>query len=341
MDNIAYSEFLGTQKFSCFIGNCDFLSKNNPKSLSNHIRQKHGTERWNGNCYACEKQVMNVGNYSLMKEFDHMMDIHVPNPNPAPKLIVRVPEPPPQPPVEDPKPEEPPRQPVIRIRPISELTKPQSAPQAPEQVQPQPQLSILTISSINSIPVTQQPIDTVYTAPDYDNHLKPWTQLPSTKAESAEAKLKRDYSLIALFKCMAIDCIFTTNDKDSMLEHLRNHEDFIEVQASYGRNHSNQDCSSWLECCYCEEYEGSCSTLVEHIISEHATSIFQCPYCFYRSVDRYNVSSHLKQYHSKYQDEQYILVCGTETKGLSTEIADILQEQLEKVKVMQCPDTCE
>ncbi|XP_055312059.1 uncharacterized protein LOC129574245 isoform X2 [Sitodiplosis mosellana] len=342
VDNIAYSEYLGQQKFHCFIGNCDYMSINNTKSLSNHLRQKHGTERWNGNCYACEKQIMNLGNYSLMKEFDHLMDIHVPNNNPAPKPIVHVPEPPKQP-VEAEKPVEPPRTPMIRIRRLSgdilsggiEQITPNPGLIQP-QSQPPLQPTMPTISSVSSIPTTQfATSDDAVT--NSDNHLKPWTNGENTKSARAELKLKRECSLVALFKCMAKDCIFTTSDKEKMLEHLSNHEDFIMQQASYGKNHSIQDHSSWLECCYCEEIEGSCSILVDHIINEHATSIFQCPYCFYRSVDRGNVSSHLKQYHS-HEDEKYILVCGTETKGLTNEITDIVRVQHERVQMVRCPE---
>lgn len=337
VDNIAYSECLGTQKFNCFIGNCDFLSISNPKSLSNHLRQKHATERWDGNCIACNKQIMNYGKYSLMKEYDHMIDFHVPNNNPPLKSIVRAPEPPkqhvePLKPVDPPKPIE---KPMIRLRRLSgdKLSGSTSIPLNPISIPTQP--TIFTTSSASSIPIMQHQIEP---APECDNHLKPWTKCLNTKSIQAETKLKRDYSLMALFKCMANDCIFTTSDKDKMLEHLYNHEDFIVQQASYSTHHNIQDDNSWLECCYCEEIPGSCGTLVQHIINEHATSIFQCPYCFYRSVDRQNVSSHLKYYHSR-EDEKYIMVCGTETKGLTNEIANILQARREKIKMLQCPET--
>lgn len=343
VDNIAYSEGLGQQKYNCFIGNCDFLSVNNDKSLSNHLRNKHATERWTGHCYECNKQVMSLGKNSLMKEFEHMMEFHVPNNNPPQqpppsKPIIRAPEPP-KPPVEPPKPAEPVR-PMIRIRRLSgdKLSGAKLTQNAKNTIVEPPQ-QMLTISSYGSIPMSQHVVGTSdEMASDYDNHLKPWTKCMNTKNAAAEMKMKRHFSLVALFKCMANDCIFTTSDKDKMLEHLYNHEDFITQQASYGKSHNIQDHSSWLECCYCEEIPGSCGTLVDHIISEHATSIFQCPYCFYRSVDQHNVGSHLRQYHSQ-QDEMYILVCGTETKGLTNEIADIMRAQTNRVKVLQCPVT--
>lgn len=218
VDNIAYSECKKSlprqQKFNCFIGNCDFLSVNNPKSLSNHLRQKHGTERWNGNCYACEKQVMNLGNYSLMKEFDHMMDFHVPNDNPpTPKPPVKVPEPPKQPiePVETAKPAEPQRPPVIRIRRLSGDKLSGGVEQPTQSVgfmqpQPQQQPSILTISSVSSMPGTQHEFDASdEPAMESDNHLKPWINQENTKSARAELKLKRECSLVAQFKCMGND----------------------------------------------------------------------------------------------------------------------------------------
>lgn len=77
--------------------------------------------------------------------------------------------------------------------------------------------------------------------------------------------------------------------------------------------------------------------LVDHIINEHSTSIFQCPYCFYRSVDRQNVSSHLREFHR--QEDGFILACGTETKDLNSEIAELVRVQGDRVKMIKCPET--
>lgn len=352
VDNIAFTDFLGTHKFHCFIGNCDFLSVNNPKSLETHLRRKHAIERWNGTCYACDKQILH-GNYSLAKEYDHLMEHHVPNGKAVSKPIIKTPEPlrlqavvqRPEPVVQlqQPQPQEKPQEqpqprPKIRIRRFSgdKLSGVEKSPQpSPMQLQP-PTLSIMDVSSI---PSTQQQniLSDENSEQFYENSLKPWSKSLNTKPETAELKLKRPCSLVALFKCMALDCIFTTSDKDKMLDHLNNHENFFTQQASYSKHHSNQDDGSWLNCCYCDDIPGSCQTLVDHIVEEHMTSIFQCPFCFYRSVDQQNAFSHIKRYHGK-EDVKYVLVCGTETKCLTDEINDILVVRQERVKSMQCPE---
>lgn len=276
-----------------------------------------------------------------------MMTCHVPNTcKPTPKSAIKIPvhktPEPSKPPVEIQRPQvEAPEAagPKIRIRRLSgDMLSGGSIILAANPMQLQP--PILSISSAASIPFSQQPKFTADENLDQfigENPLKPWTKCINTKTAPAEAKLKRECSLVALFKCMAIGCIFTTSDKDKMLEHLYNHEDFLVQQASYSKHHSNQDDSSWLECCYCEEIPGSCTTLVDHIIAEHAKSIFQCLYCFYRSVDQKNVASHLKRYHCN-EEERYILVCGTEAKSLTDEINLILRGQL-SVKMFQCPES--
>lgn len=76
VDNITLQTIPGTQKFQCNIGNCDFISINNPRSLSNHLRIKH-TEAWMGYCHSCIKQIHSES-VSLMKELEHLTAFHLP-----------------------------------------------------------------------------------------------------------------------------------------------------------------------------------------------------------------------------------------------------------------------
>lgn len=335
--NIALSECLGVEKYHCYIGDCDFLSIGNISSLSNHLRTKH-TEAWTGYCHACDEQILN-GNFSLKKEFDHLVAFHVPTSPTDAKLRAKVAEltkPPEEPPAESSTP------PKIRIRrfsgdKLSGATESAPLTLVPSPSQPRFVIPLAPNPHVNFPP--KGPIDQglVPSAGVSENPLKPWTNSMNTKSTAAEMKLKRDCSLIALFKCMAIDCIFTTSDKEAMAQHLSNHEE--SATDSFNCHSSDPDDSSWLECCYCDEVLGSCKMLVDHIISEHGTSIFQCPYCFYRSVDRQNVNSHLKRYHSN-EDAMHVFVCGSEIRSLSDDINAILLAQ-ENVKEIQCPENGE
>lgn len=392
VDNIAVQMFLGTQKFQCNIGNCDFISIDNPSSLSNHLRKQH-TEPWTGYCHSCDKQIHN-GNFSLMKELNHLTTFHVPMSTPM-KQTTKVSKPETEPQKPEPvTPEQlkppakesylpseinliPPERMIFQelvscgqcsyktkvranlirhfqggcIGPVNVVTpEPPKVEQPVIKVADPPRIKVrrfsgdkLSASSTQNVLIQPQlheqssslfdlniPTDPNNAADYNDNPLKPWTKCINTKSKQAELKLKRDCSLVALFKCMAIDCIFTTSDKDSMLRHLNNHEDLLMTEGSF-----NQDDSTWLECCYCEEIIDTCTLLVKHINEVHSKSIFQCPYCFYRSVDQNNVSSHLNQYHAN-EEEKYIFVCGSETSCLSDEINQILYSMTTNVREIPC-----
>lgn len=332
VDNIAYSECLGAQKYHCFIGDCGFVSQNNPGSLSNHLRQKHFNGAWNGFCHKCDQQILN-NKYSLIKEYDHLMSVHVPStptlkPTPTVNAIVQPPEIEPE--IPAPKPAL-----AIRIRRFSgDILSGPSNDEQPNSIKSHTIVRMPNLSTGTSYQGPNTTFDTITESISNDNPLKPWTKCANTKSAIAEEKLKRDFSLVALFKCMAIDCIFTTSDEFKMRTHLQNHEDSLEDSLTNPNN--DADDSSWQECCYCEEIPGTCNLLVDHIIKVHSSSIFQCPYCFYRSADRYNVMSHAKKYHPK-TTETHVFVCGDKSKNLADEIQDILRAQL-KVQEFKCLD---
>lgn len=345
IENIAYFEFDDQHKYLCYIGNCDFISLNNVSAFSNHLR-KHGMDKsmaWTGVCHTCDKQIHN-GTYSLMKEYNHMMAVHLPEENKkikpilpkipmvstvvenipieliAEKLVVETPV------IAQPKP-------LLRVRRLSgDILSGANSKQPDLVISDVTSLSepFSSIKNLDSLQPCEEPmeVDTVS-----ENPLKPWTKCSNTKSQDAVIKLKRQVSLAALFKCMAIDCIFTTSCHEIMLKHLSNHEDFLIQQAAIATIHLHQDTSSWLECCYCDEILGSCALLVKHIEIEHASSIFQCTLCFYRSVDPENVSSHIEKYHSA--QLRMVLICGSEPKGLSDEI-DWLVSAAKNLQQINC-----
>lgn len=288
VDNMGWTEDQGSEKYHCLIGDCCYISCNNSNSLSNHLRKKHSNVPWTGYCYICQKHTLDTTSKSnLMKEFSHMLShkpekVLMPTPSTSSAasglktaaqilaesvgtaespVLASIP---------------PSRQPQIRIRSDLFGQPPAVSASAPEQpVRALTPIVIANVSSIQSPNLLHLDADALtapFVAPiNANNPLKPWTLCENTKSSHAEAKLKRECSLVALFKCMATDCIFTTSDKDKMLTHLTLHEDY----ASDSSNTPIEDFDSWLECCYCEEIPGSCTSLVQHIIEEHSTSIFQ------------------------------------------------------------------
>lgn len=149
------------------------------------------------------------------------------------------------------------------------------------------------------------------------SNLRPWTAWEETKSPIDIEKLTTEASLAALFKCMATNCNFTSNDSKLMQKHLSGHQS------------TNQLKVGSLECCYCEFDAISPQSLVDHIQNEHSTSIYQCAYCFYRSADKGNVISHVEHYHSN--KDIRILICGSSPKFLCDDIDAIRTAQTKSV----------
>lgn len=178
----------------------------------------------------------------------------------------------------------------------------------------------LTISKVVSLGTTSRKYsDTEMVS------LKGWCNKNTNKLQKNCKKMLRDICLYALYKCMDINCVFTTDNADHMLTHLRNHE-----------NNLSNEAPSWLECAYCDIMADSCTLLVKHIQDEHQSSIFQCPYCFYRSCVAHNVVVHLKLYHAA--EKKSVLVCNGKPRMYSTEKALIEKSREENIRKLICTE---
>lgn len=163
--------------------------------------------------------------------------------------------------------------------------------------------------------------------------LRPWIKSDSLKYELSVAEMLRTENRFSLYKCMEKMCTLMTNDRDLFLKHIRKHEQDGEDQL--GLNQTSMDMDSWLNCSYCEDVADSCSALVEHIDEEHATSIFQCTYCFYRSSTAYNVVTHHSLHHKDKQTK--INISNGASLMLKAEMGCMIQYRKENV----APITCE
>lgn len=135
--------------------------------------------------------------------------------------------------------------------------------------------------------------------------LKPWKN----------SKIKKWLSkrcLYAMYKCMGKNCAFYTSSAEFMLTHLHEHEN-AKMDTSTDEH--------WRECAYCDLISNSSSTfLVQHIRDEHSSSLYQCPYCFYRSCAAYNVVFHLQKFHES--RKKSVLVCNGKEVHYSAEVID-------------------
>lgn len=170
---------------------------------------------------------------------------------------------------------------------------------------------------------------------DVQTQLKPWTGTKSKKTAEVIDHLLCDVSMFALFKCMGRNCGFSSDQKDQMDKHLELHD-----------NAGNRNAREYLECAYCERKEKSPNDLLNHITETHAGSVYQCQYCFYRSVDAYSVLIHQEMYHE--DRERLILFCksnGMATQEIGKQLVQIKANQLEEAQkqlvAMVQPIRCE
>lgn len=159
------------------------------------------------------------------------------------------------------------------------------------------------------------------------HYVKPWIENDiSTKMTF---HLDTQY---ALFKCMHSNCIFATNDRKAMLEHLDNHLKLISILDENGkiRNDMLRKESKYLDCCYCDKHLTSCAKLVNHILDEHSSSVFQCQFCFYRTFEGDNILLHYENFHLL-EEKKGILLCDGERLEVTDADLTFLESQLGKI----------
>ncbi len=341
IDNIGYTRYTSDSSvsFCCLIDDCGFESVDLTQLLY-HI-DDHPVE-WFGYCFTCDAQI-ETEQVQLMMEFKHMTSAHYnknddsesmdkANTSGKPALI------------------------KCKVLPGDMLStlkeEEEMAAKAAKQMIIEPSTSsavkvetnFLKIANVTSLtsnlktlttavkPETVPPRKMIISKSSASQEssdsvvvsLKPWLDNPTNKLHKNCKKMLRDICLYALYKCMDVNCSFTTDNADHMLIHLRNHENNVSCEPR------------WLECAYCDIVADSCTLLVKHIQDEHQSSIFQCPYCFYRSCAAYNIVVHLKQFHSS--ETKSVLVCNGKTRLYQTEKAFIEKSRAENIRPLRCTE---
>lgn len=173
---------------------------------------------------------------------------------------------------------------------------------------------------------------------DLKVHLKPWLHKHSNDGDprGLEDQL-RPITLYALYKCMAENCIYSTNDATKMLAHMADHEKLVKY---YMRMNGTKELSrrkkcGWLECAYCSHIADLNSLLVQHIEREHSSSPFQCSHCFYRTIEIANMDSHIVQHHAL-EEKISILLCNAKPKIVNAERTELLRSRAKYVPPFVC-----
>lgn len=336
IDNIGYTRSTAavdsSVTFCCLIDDCGFESTDLSDLLS-HI-DDHPVE-WYGFCYTCNAQIKN-NRVQLMMEFMHMTQAHYnkKDDEPADKantagrpLFIKC-KTLPGDKLSKLKEEEI----AAKAEQLSINSKPSTSTTINEpkfiEITLNPKSLASSVKSSISSMVISKVVSLGSSSKDYNDSepvsLKIWNGTsPVKKLQKHCKKMLRDICLYALFKCMDISCAFTTDNADNMLIHLRNHD-----------NVSSEP--TWLECSYCDIVADSSALLVKHVQDEHQSSIFQCPYCFYRSCAAFNVMVHLKQYHGS--EKKAVLVCNGKPRLYATEKALIEKSRGENIRPLRCTE---
>lgn len=166
--------------------------------------------------------------------------------------------------------------------------------------------------------------------------LKPWTNCSTLKNPNTSHQMLHDISLFALFKCMAKDCPFSCNSEEIIAEHLRHHEAMAKGLVPSADN-IKTELADYLECAYCNQYLATRQELIDHTIGTHASSIFQCQHCFYRSIDAHATLTHERKYHP--DRPPVILVCdGYNRSEMQNYMKELMEKQLTNVHPVECPE---
>lgn len=170
-------------------------------------------------------------------------------------------------------------------------------------------------------------------------NLKPWTTSSATKTADIAEYLLHDAALFALFKCMAKNCPFSAESKENMASHLQLHEQYQRAESNEAiiikSEFNGMQKIDYLECAYCCVYNATWSELLEHIVDTHSKSIFQCQYCFYRSIDAFSTIVHMRNHHAN--KESIILMCnGYDAMAFAKQMKDMVRQQVDTIQPIIC-----
>lgn len=118
------------------------------------------------------------------------------------------------------------------------------------------------IGSIKVIDFTPKPVTISHTSMAIQN-----VKFSPAKKEIALKMLLHPTKVTHVFKCVLFDCYFTTNERKSFEEHVKEHGDL----------------SRAYPCIYCPETL-KLPDIPQHLYDIHGPSNFYCGYCLYKAV---------------------------------------------------------
>ena len=157
--------------------------------------------------------------------------------------------------------------------------------------------------------------------------LQPWLNKRSHNkyAISCHTQLQKN-GLRAKYRCMGSTCSFYTSEKGLYRLHLKRHI-----------HNENNNIDTFLYCSNCIYSTNDIDKLVNHVTIVHRFDRYQCPYCFYRSVEKQSCLTHVEKYHR--YNEKCIMECPIDDTPTNAEkLRDKLHAyRLKHVAPFRCP----
>lgn len=169
----------------------------------------------------------------------------------------------------------------------------------------------------------------------YDYHVRPWID-----ADYANKAIRSIITQFALFKCMHDKCNFATNSDELWSLHMVEHLKLIDIlqKNKMLTNEIRSEQNKFRECPYCIIDRHRDYHVTAHIETEHRRSIFQCSFCYYRSIEIENIFLHYNEFHANEPKE--ILLCGEQREFEHDNGNDILWEGEQYIEQFKCGKTC-
>ena len=157
--------------------------------------------------------------------------------------------------------------------------------------------------------------------------MQPWEQTrPNVKSKRACASMTSKNGLISTYKCLGKMCSFFTSNEDIFHKHLELH--------SRCKKDSLYD--FFLFCSYCSYEAKTIDSLINHVKELHCSNQYQCPFCFYRSIEAQSCSVHVKNYHN----EKPLIFYECPVKDTKNDVNKIKIRLLENRKTFVLPVSC-
>lgn len=239
----------GSAAFSCLL--CRRHFKSSLRELLNHLSESHRTSRWFGNCFSCGSQ-FEQGN--IFDELMHLVTAHVLKERNDIKNVLIL------------------AKTSFSQRNLKNFMK-DLRDRAKFQLKQQRNPPMVSIPKSDSPKFTNK-----------KTQMCPWIQEGSDlriKDGLVGYYLSKAY-LMARFKCMNLECGFSSNSENVFKSHLENHK----FQTSFTTH----------LCCYCSFSSVDTEKLIAHHLIKHSLDKYQCHSCMYRSCGDH-IKRHVEKYH--------------------------------------------